>query len=201
MATKNQIQANRRNARKSTGPRSAAGKAKVSRNAVKHGLSSSAVVLPTEDESAYRLLCAALEAEWEPQTTTERFLVDQMAAAQWKLTRIDALETALLAGRAKPAARERSLEQFSRHQTRLRRAWHQAIKALMDLRKARQILAEKLTKQTQDRLYRCNGNRPPYQEEPPIQTRRILRRPSPDPRSFDNPAEPIIIRGGEPPTT
>ena len=41
----NKIEANRRNAKKSTGPRSAAGKAKSSRNAVKHGLLAGLIVL------------------------------------------------------------------------------------------------------------------------------------------------------------
>ena len=47
-ATKAQIRANRENAKKSTGPRTAEGKARVSLNALKHGLLARDTVLPTE---------------------------------------------------------------------------------------------------------------------------------------------------------
>ena len=51
MTTARQIVANRRNARKSTGPRTPAGKAIVRKNALKHGLLSREVILPDEDEA------------------------------------------------------------------------------------------------------------------------------------------------------
>ena len=52
MATNNQITANRRNARKSTGPRKTAGKARSGGNALKHGLTATQVVLFDEDPAA-----------------------------------------------------------------------------------------------------------------------------------------------------
>ena len=52
MTSDKQADANRRNARKSTGPKTPEGKAVARLNAVKHGLLSQEVLLPGEDESA-----------------------------------------------------------------------------------------------------------------------------------------------------
>lgn len=56
MPTPKQIAANRRNAKKSTGPRTPAGKSNVRLNALKHGLTAQSVVLPFEDADAYEAL-------------------------------------------------------------------------------------------------------------------------------------------------
>jgi hypothetical protein len=53
MTSPKQIEANRENALKSTGPKTSEGKAVVSLNAVKHGLLSAKVFLPNEDEAAF----------------------------------------------------------------------------------------------------------------------------------------------------
>ena len=52
MATEAQINANRRNAQKSTGPRSPEGKAATSRNALKHGLCAEKHLLVDEDDDS-----------------------------------------------------------------------------------------------------------------------------------------------------
>ena len=69
MATQAQIDANRRNARLSTGPKSPQGKAAVSRNALKHGFRSDIYkqVLVAEDSESYDQLLAGLIAEHQPQ--------------------------------------------------------------------------------------------------------------------------------------
>ena len=92
MATLKQIDANRRNALKSTGPRTPEGKATVSMNALKHGLRARTVVLPGENLEEFQQLCDDLEAEWQPQSRTEQFYVEQMAVSQWKLTRMEVAE-------------------------------------------------------------------------------------------------------------
>jgi hypothetical protein len=92
MATEKQIQANRRNARKSTGPTSPQGKAAVRLNALRHGLRAKALVLPGENLHDFGRLCDDFEAEWQPRTRTEQALVEQMVAAQWKLRRIEVAE-------------------------------------------------------------------------------------------------------------
>jgi hypothetical protein len=93
MATIQQIDANRRNASKSTGPKTPEGKAAVSMNALRHGLRARSVVLPGEDRDEFHQLCDDLEVEWQPQSRTERFYLEQMATSQWKLTRMEVGES------------------------------------------------------------------------------------------------------------
>jgi len=88
MISAKQLDANRRNAQKSTGPRTPEGKATVSLNALQHGLRARRTVLPGENDEAFAQLCADLEAEWQPSTPTERALVEQMATTQWILARL-----------------------------------------------------------------------------------------------------------------
>src|SRR5579862_4476235 len=92
MSTQAQIDANRRNAQLSTGPRTDAGKAAVSQNAFKHGLRSRRVLLPDEDPREYAELYAGLISEWQPETQTEADLVERMAIAKWKVLRCEDLE-------------------------------------------------------------------------------------------------------------
>ena len=89
MATEKQIEANRRNAQKSTGPRTLEGKAAVRLNALRHGMHARTVVLPGENRQEFNDLCDVLEAEWQPRTATELFYLEQMAVSQWKLTRME----------------------------------------------------------------------------------------------------------------
>ncbi|MDQ6699664.1 MAG: hypothetical protein M3Z36_05715 [Acidobacteriota bacterium] len=82
MATNAQIEANRKNAQHSTGPKTEAGKKIVARNAIRHGLSPDNVCL-LEGESAYELelIIHDLIEEYRPATRTEAILVERMAMA------------------------------------------------------------------------------------------------------------------------
>jgi hypothetical protein len=92
MATDKQIEANRLNAQKSTGPRTPEGKAASSQNAIIHGLRARAVVLPGEDQQAFDELLQSLRGEYQPQAASEDLLVQQAAITWWKLTRLAAIE-------------------------------------------------------------------------------------------------------------
>lgn len=92
MTTKRKVEANRRNARKSTGPKSPEGKARVSRNAVTHGLCSRKALLPNEDLRRMRAQLAALRRDLKPQGAHEESLVVLMARDLRKLARQDRLE-------------------------------------------------------------------------------------------------------------
>ena len=96
MATIKQIEANRRNALKSTGPATPEGKAAVRLNALSHGLRARTVVLPGERPEEFQQLCDDLEAEWRPKSRTEQFYVEQMAVSQWKLNRMEMAELSTL---------------------------------------------------------------------------------------------------------
>jgi len=109
MASDRQIEANRNNARRSTGPRTPLGKARASLNAVRHGLSARNAVLPDEDREAYLELHASLDAQFQPQGPIETFLVGQMASAQWRLQRLARIETGFfIAGMEEIKQKERN---------------------------------------------------------------------------------------------
>src|SRR5438034_10901710 len=89
------LNANRLNAQKSTGPRSAEGKDKVSQNALTHGLTSEKhTVLPGEDASEFEALRRQFIRDLKPIGIMEETLVDQAASIAWKLKRIPAIEAA-----------------------------------------------------------------------------------------------------------
>ena len=83
------------NGAKSNGPITAEGKAVSSQNSLKHGLTSSRVVLPHESQEAYDKLEASLVNRFKPADDLESELVQEMAAARWRLRRIEAMEAAL----------------------------------------------------------------------------------------------------------
>ena len=87
MATEKQIQANRRNALKSTGPKSLIGKGVASKNATRHGLLARDVVIKGEDPEAFNAMQEALVLELAPEGAIEEQLVDRIAAALWRLRR------------------------------------------------------------------------------------------------------------------
>src|ERR671920_2465712 len=88
MTSEKQVQANRRNALKSTGPKTPEGKDAVRLNANKHGLRSQEVLLPGEDEETLQELDENLRAELEPVGELENLLVDGIVAAHWRLRRL-----------------------------------------------------------------------------------------------------------------
>ena len=95
MSTLARIEANRRNAVKSTGPRTPEGKARSSRNATRHGISLRMVLLSTEDQKEFENLYADLRAEHQPEGATEDILVFKMAEAFFMSQRANLLLTRL----------------------------------------------------------------------------------------------------------
>ena len=94
MTSFRQIEANRCNALKSTGPRSEAGKRVSRRNAVRHGLTET-VIGVLEDAEDYRAFEAAITADYDAQSAVERELVLRLASILWRLRRATAMETGL----------------------------------------------------------------------------------------------------------
>src|SRR4029453_19525975 len=95
MTSLKQIEANRRNAFKSTGPRSEEGKRRASRNAFRHGLTAETVLDPLEDPEDYKLFEQAIAAEYDAETVIQRELVLRLASLFWRLRRASLIETAL----------------------------------------------------------------------------------------------------------
>jgi chemotaxis protein histidine kinase CheA len=96
MSTTRQIAANRRNARKSTGPKTAAGKDRAKGNALKHGLTAAQITVfdecPEDFESLYSGLLAALI----PSGALEEQLVERIAVCAWRLRRVYRIEAWLI---------------------------------------------------------------------------------------------------------
>jgi hypothetical protein len=95
MTSYRQIEANRRNALRSTGPKTEAGK-QVSRcNAVRHGLTAETVIAALEDAEDYKAFEAAITADYDAQSAVERELVLRLASVLWRLRRVTTMETGL----------------------------------------------------------------------------------------------------------
>ncbi len=95
MASLRQIDANRRNAQKSTGPKSPQGKAASSLNALKTGIHSETAVLPCEDRAAHDALVAAYYHRFRPTLPEERVYVDELIRCEWTLIRLRRTESEL----------------------------------------------------------------------------------------------------------
>src|ERR1022692_2523065 len=87
MSTPSQIAANRLNAQKSTGPRSAQGKAASSANSLKTGLYARSQVIDGEDPAELRALADSYFLRWEPATPEESFLAATLVDSDWLLRR------------------------------------------------------------------------------------------------------------------
>src|SRR5438094_4069315 len=90
-----QIEANLRNARRSTGPITAEGKLRSRQNAVRHGLTAETVIGTLEDAEDYKAFEAAITADYDAQSAVERELVLRLASVLWRLRRATTMETGL----------------------------------------------------------------------------------------------------------
>lgn len=90
-----QIEANRRNARRSTGPITEAGKRLSRQNAVHHGLSAETLIDVLEDAEDYAAFEMAITADYDAQSAVERELVLRLASLLWRLRRATAIESGL----------------------------------------------------------------------------------------------------------
>ena len=95
MGTNAQNEANRRNAKKSTGPRSQAGKAVASQNALKHGLTADRVIIPGEDPSELEEFRRQVESHFEPVGWRETNIVDRIIMQMWRLRRVPEIEAGI----------------------------------------------------------------------------------------------------------
>jgi len=88
MSSIEQILANRQNAQKSTGPKSAEGKAVVAKNAIKHGLFAIETVIKGENREDFDLFREKLLEEFAPQGAVETMLTERIVSLGWRLKRI-----------------------------------------------------------------------------------------------------------------
>jgi hypothetical protein len=95
MATDAQIRANRKNANRSTGPRTQAGKDRSSQNAVTHGLLAQDVILDNENEHLFVERRDAILADLNPVGELEQVLVERIVVCEWRLRRLRQIETSV----------------------------------------------------------------------------------------------------------
>ena len=105
MATQSQIDANRQNAQKSTGPRTEAGKAVSRFNALKTGIHAESEVIPGEDPAELEKLADDYHQRFVPATPEEGFLVDSLVDADWQMRRLRKARAQLWVHELKDAAR------------------------------------------------------------------------------------------------
>jgi hypothetical protein len=108
MTSLRQIDANRRNARLSTGPVTESGKKRSRRNALRHGLIAETVIGELEDASDYAAFEGAIKADFDPQTAVERELVLRLSSLLWRLRRATAIETGLFRNEAQHQGQDQS---------------------------------------------------------------------------------------------
>jgi hypothetical protein len=93
MSTIRQIEANRRNAQRSTGPTSVRGKAASSMNALKTGIHAQSLVLPDENLADLERLIEECYLHYHPADPEQRFYVDDLIRCEWTLRRLAKAET------------------------------------------------------------------------------------------------------------
>src|SRR5204863_4873160 len=111
MTSYKQIEANRRNARRSTGPITAEGKLRSRQNAVRHGLTAETVIGALEDAEDYKAFEAAVIADYDAQSAVERELVLRLASLLWRIRRATTMETGLIQIQAKQLLEFRQVRQ------------------------------------------------------------------------------------------
>jgi hypothetical protein len=139
MSSFRQIEANRRNARLSTGPTTEEGKKQSRQNAVRHGLTAETVIDALEHAEEYAAFEMAITADYEAQSAVERELVLRLASLLWRLRRATAIESGLFKIQAK------QLLQF-----RQRRQAHQDRQKIIDSMYQDGVAEDKMQKADED---------------------------------------------------
>lgn len=92
MASRKQLAANRTNAQRSTGPKTAGGKARSSQNSLRHGLFARETLLKGEPQEVFDKFRTAMLADLHPQGMREEVLVDRIIGLEWRLRRLWVVE-------------------------------------------------------------------------------------------------------------
>lgn len=146
MSSDRKVAANRRNALKSTGPRTLSGKAIASMNALKHGLCSRKPLIPGENEAEYEQFATDWVDETQPSTARQRLVVADTILAAWQLLRVAHLRAGLLTPAMVRAQKEKfshpmsfslevygALSKLDRHHALLQRTVERNMKLLEEL--------------------------------------------------------------------
>ncbi len=136
MAAAAQQSANAANAKKSTGPRTRAGKAASARNATTHGLTARELVIQPSDRQVYEILVAAHRADLKPSGALQETIFGQLISAAWNLRRVRTLQAELFDGAVDPLANpelDARCDRLARYEQRFERALYRAVAELRRL--------------------------------------------------------------------
>lgn len=138
------IAANRANAQKSTGPKTAEGKARSSRNATCHGLNSKEAVIQNENPDEFEALRRDLLDAYRPADAAESTLVEEVAACFWRLKRVRSMETEAFKLHCRMSdpilgfgCGEADFDRIRRYMSTIERAYHRAIDKLQQTQRLR----------------------------------------------------------------
>jgi hypothetical protein len=135
-----QQQANRQNAQKSTGPVTPQGKEAIRFNALTYGLRTRETIIPTENAKDYSDLWDELDAEWQPQTRTERLYLETIVTSQWLLKRIAESEQRIYVFIENMEERFKMLSYVYKMRAQLERSFRTAIADLQQSQKERKAI-------------------------------------------------------------
>jgi hypothetical protein len=150
MASSAQLAANQANAQHSTGPSTAEGKARVSQNALRHGLTARHLVIRDDEHEEFAALQDSLSQELDPQGAIETIAFQELLHAAWNLHRFRRIEAEASRGTADDftdPATTTVLDRLTRYQARAQRSWQKAIYELRVLQTNRALRTRKLSEQ------------------------------------------------------
>jgi len=142
MTSNRKVAANRRNAQKSTGPKTPSGKAIASMNALKHGLCSRKPLIPGENEAEFCQFAADWVDELRPEGPHQSLCAEQAILSAWQLRRVPQMEAGLLTrfmrdDGAHPFAMGteayQQLSRLDRHHAALQRTFDRSLQELREL--------------------------------------------------------------------
>jgi hypothetical protein len=177
MASDKQIEANRRNAQLSTGPKTEEGKAASSRNALKHGFRSQYFLRPYRDKDTYWNLVSELLEEHQARGVTEEAYVERMAIT---LIRLSEAEGAL----TDAVIRNQNIDRapFFQQIEKLERAFDRSVNQLRKLQKDHRAETREARNQAPEPVKAAKRPRNPNPNRD--------RSPSAPPRHADRHADP-----------
>jgi len=113
--------------------------------AIKQGLHARTVVMPGEDERAYRKMCKDFVDAFKPESTPERELVQSLCDTQWRMGRCARMEARALGGDNPDF---KALDSISKHQVHLQKLYLVTLKQVQELINARPSIRRQQMKQT-----------------------------------------------------
>ncbi|MEO8126960.1 MAG: hypothetical protein ABJF23_27210 [Bryobacteraceae bacterium] len=136
MTSTRQQEANAQNAQKSTGPATAAGRARSAKNAISHGLTSGSALLESEDAEEYSRHVRSYIDNHGPQNQQQAFFVTQLAEAAWRLRRARRFENAILDADPTMSNDEtlNKICKLNRYEASIERSYYRAYRELERLR-------------------------------------------------------------------